>query len=59
MVNQNKIFSYKIKRQEKQNVFPHDVEQTVENFSLCFYNVKVFTFKCFKGTVSSEYWMNT
>ena len=29
MVNQNKIFSFKIKRQAK-NVFPRDVERTVE-----------------------------
>ena len=28
MVNQNKIFSFKIKRQAK-NVFPRDVERTV------------------------------
>ena len=29
MVNQNKIFSFKIKRQK--NVFPRDVERTVEH----------------------------
>ena len=33
MVNQNKIFSLKIKRQAK-NVFPSDVERTVASFGL-------------------------
>ena len=32
MVNQNKILSFKIKRQAK-NVFPNDVERTVVNFT--------------------------
>ena len=32
MVNQNKIFSFKIKRQAK-NVFPRDVERTVVEVS--------------------------
>ena len=32
MVNQNKIFSFKIKRQAK-NVFPRDVERTVGTVS--------------------------
>ena len=32
MVNQNKIFSFKIKRQAE-NVFPSDVERTVEKYS--------------------------
>ena len=30
MVNQNKIFSLKIKRQAKKNVIPSDVERTVD-----------------------------
>ena len=33
MVNQNKIFSFKIKRQAE-SVFPRDVERTVVIFSL-------------------------
>ena len=42
MVNQNKIFSFKIKRQAK-NVFQRDVERTVVDVSEVFlvsYNVK-------------------
>ena len=31
MVNQNKMFSFKIKRQAE-NVFPSDIERTVEQF---------------------------
>ena len=31
MINQNKIFSFKIKRQAKKN-FPNDVERTVDTY---------------------------
>ena len=34
MVNQNKIFSFELKRQAK-NVFPRDVERTVNMSSWC------------------------
>ena len=30
MANQNKMFSFEIKRQTKQNVFPSNVERTVD-----------------------------
>ena len=36
MVNQNKIFSFKIKRQAK-NVFPRDVKRTVRGRRTLFY----------------------
>ena len=50
MVNQNKIFSFKMKRQAK-NVFPRDVERTVMAFQLPYARTDIYKYSFFPGTI--------
>ena len=54
MVNQNKIFSFEIKRQAK-NVFPRDVERTVDPDETAHYEPSHLDLRCLQKPIIIAY----